>query len=62
MTMLAMYCTIFSVELDLNLQLCLGLQGLLYLDQFLLVCARAVKKLAGAPLLHDVGPGAIVII
>ena len=43
------------------MQLCLGLKGLLYLGQFLLVCARAVEKLAGAPLLHDVGPDVVVV-
>ena len=52
--------TILSIELDLHLELGLGLEGLLYLDQFVLVCSGAVKKLAGASLLHDVGPDKIV--
>ena len=42
------------------MELGLGLKGLLYLDQFVLICSRAVKKLAGASLLHDVGPDKMV--
>ena len=51
-----MISTVFPVELDLNLQLSLGLQSLLNLGDLLLVCARAVQEPAGAALLHHVGP------
>ena len=42
------------------MELGLGLEGLLYLYQFVLVCSRAMEKLAGASLLHDVGPDKMV--
>ena len=53
---ISLLLTVFLVELDLHLELRLPLQGLLNLRFLLLLRLLAEEELAGAPLLHDLGP------